>query len=463
MNPSNSRSRSRPRKLCLRLLVTAMLLISFAALGFEAIGISTLKNTVEKQIVEQVNLGLKQSMEDLEQAVNINSGTMNFAGVAKVGQLYRAQLDALGFTTQWLDGAEFNRAGHLLATRKGAAADGLKILLIGHLDTVFSDTDEFQHFVKLANGFIAGPGITDMKGGNTILIGALRALATVGVLDQISIKVIFTGDEESSGKPLAKSKHALVEAAKWADIALGFEDGDSDIKTAVIARRGSVDWRLSVSSKTAHSSQIFQPKIGPGAIFETARILNAFREQLAGYGDLTFNPAIITGGTQSSYDPSQHSGFAFGKNNVIAKTVEVSGGLRALSADELRHAKTTMTRIVADNLPHTQAQLVIGEGYPPLAPSAGNRALLAAYSAVSEDLGYGPVVAVNPRNAGAADISFTAGHVDQALDGLGLMGRGGHTRQEAADISSLAKNTQKAALLIYRLGLHSHAEMKKHD
>ena len=73
------------------------------------------------------------------------------------------------------------------------------------------------------------------------------------------------------------------------------------------------------------------------------------------------------------------------------------------------------------------------------------------YSDVSQALGYGPVKPVNPRNAGAADISFTAGLVDMGLDGLGLMGRGGHTRDEVADMTSLVKNTQKAAILIYRL------------
>lgn len=411
-------------------------------------------NDTEKNIQHQVSLVMAQALADLEEVVNINSGTMNFAGVRKVGEIFRVHFDELGFATQWVDGSEFNRAGHLLATREGTDLDGLKILMIGHLDTVFSHDDEFQAFKQIDETHIAGPGITDMKGGNVIIISALRALEAAGQLDNVNIKVVLTGDEENSGEPLSKSKAALIEAAQWADIALGFEDGDSDIKTAVIARRGSIDWRLSVTGKPAHSSQIFQPEVGAGAIFEAARILNAFREQLAGYGDVTFNPGIVVGGTTATYDQNTSSGTAFGKNNVIAKTVEISGGLRTLTADELQHAKQTMQAIVSDNLPHTSASLTIGEGYPPLAPMPGNRELLASYSKASEDLGFGPVVAVNPRNAGAADISFTAGHVDSALDGLGLMGRGGHTRDEVADISSLEKNAAKAALLIFRLANH---------
>ena len=241
------------------------------------------------------------------------------------------------------------------------------------------------------------------------------------------------------------------DAAKWADIALGFEDGDSNIETAVIARRGSIAWQLNVEGKPAHSSQIFQAEVGYGAIFESARILNQFREKLAGVGNLTFNPGMIVGGTEVEHDAASSTAQAFGKNNVIAKDVKITGGIRALSLAELDKAKSVMQGIVSNNLAHTSASLSFDEGYPPMAPIEGNKRLLEMYSDVSQSLGYNKVEAVNPRNAGAADISFTAGLVDMSLDGLGLMGRGGHTEDEAADISSLVKNTQKAAILINRL------------
>ncbi|MFT5135621.1 MAG: glutamate carboxypeptidase [Arenicella sp.] len=403
---------------------------------------------LEIEIVEQIDLQLPRSLELLEDVVNINSGTLNLEGVRKVGKVFESEFNKLNFETQWIDGSSFERAGHLLASY---GQTGPKILMIGHLDTVFSKTDSFQKFQRLDSEHIAGPGITDMKGGDVIIVSALSALKKVGALENVRIKVILIGDEERNGNPLSASRAALVKAARWADIALGFEDGDGDIKTAVIARRGSVDWSLNVSGKPAHSSQIFKADVGYGAIFEAARILNSFREQLAGEGNLTFNPGMIVGGTQVDFDSSTASGTAFGKNNVIAKTAKVSGGIRALSPEELASAKQVMQEIVSDNLAHTSAILSFGEGYPPMAPSAGNRKLLAQYSAVSESLGYGPVEAVNPRNAGAADISFTAEYIDMALDGLGLMGTGGHTKDEVADISSLQKNAHKAALLIYRL------------
>jgi glutamate carboxypeptidase len=407
---------------------------------------------VERQIAQHLDAQLDESTVLLKQLVNINSGTMNFAGVKQVGMLLKHQFDALGFTTQWLDGAEFDRAGHLVATYESIShPNAAKILLIGHLDTVFAKDDDFQTITELANNRIAGPGITDMKGGDVIMLAALQALQKQGLLQQLNIKVVMTGDEESSGRPLSLSKQAIIDAAIWADIALGFEDGDSNIATAVTSRRGSVNWTLTVKGKPAHSSQIFTDENGDGAIFEAARILNEFRVQLRHEKLLTFNPGLIAGGTRVTQQGDKSNYGVFGKTNVIAKDTLVKGGIRAVSPEQLEQAKAMMQTIVSQNLRHTSAILEFQPGYPPMAQTPANLNLLALYSRVSEDLGYGIITAVDPRNAGAADISFAASHVDMSLDGLGLMGSGGHTKDEVADMSSFAKNMKKAAILIYRL------------
>lgn len=408
----------------------------------------TALDKTESTIVKQIDQGLAQSLKELEQVVNINSDTMNFAGVKQVGMIFKQQFEAIGFETQWIDGARFNRAGHLVASY---GSKGPKILMIGHLDTVFEKQDSFQKFKPLGDNKVTGPGIIDMKGGDVIIVGALRALKQLNLLDGVQIRVVITGDEEHSGKPLALSKQAIIEAAKWADIALGFEDGDGDIKTAVVSRRSSSTWQLEVSGKPAHSSQIFQQEIGYGAIYETARILNEFRLRLEKERNLTFNPGMIVGGTTSKFDPASSTGNAFGKDNVIAKITKVNGDIRAVSPQQLAKAQRIMREIVATNLSHTNATITFNEGFPPMAPTKGNHDLLKIYNQISLDLGYGEVAPVNPRKAGAADISFAASHVDMALDGLGLMGTGGHTKDETADMDSFSKNMHKAALLIYRL------------
>jgi glutamate carboxypeptidase len=110
-----------------------------------------------------------------------------------------------------------------------------------------------------------------------------------------------------------------------------------------------------------------------------------------------------------------------------------------------------MEAIVAAPLPGTRSSIAFEEGYPPLAPTEGNERLLAMYDRASRDVGAGPVAAVNPDLAGAADVSFVAGHVPMILDGIGLMGDGGHTVNETADLRTLPTQTKRAALLLYRL------------
>jgi len=405
----------------------------------------------EEKIRAYIAAQLPKTLTDLETSVNINSGSMNLAGVKQVGDLMMAQFAELGFKTQWLDGSAFNRAGHVVATWQSKNIKAKKVLMIGHLDTVFAKGDDFQHYKKLSNNEASGPGIVDMKGGNAIIFAALSALKNLNLLDNISIQVVLTGDEESSGRPLSLSKKAIVDGGIWADIALGFENGDSDINTAMIARRGYSGWTLDVTAKPAHSSQIFREEIGFGAIYETARILETFRLQLAEQPNLTFNPGLILGGTSLEHDVSQSKGQAFGKANVIAQTVKVSGDIRALSLKQLVAAQQVMQTIVKNNLAQTQAKLTFETGYPPMSPTTGNKTLLTLYNQVSQDLGYNTVVAANPRKAGAADISFAAGHVDMAMDGLGLMGRGAHTKGEVADLTSLQKNIEKAAILLNRI------------
>ncbi len=409
-------------------------------------------NKNEREILKQVGQNMPQAVEEIKQAVNINSGSLNIEGVKKVGALASEQLKAIGFKVEWLDGSAFNRAGHVLATHESKNPDAIKILMIGHLDTVFAKHDNFTTYKQIDEHTASGPGVADMKGGNTIIITALKSLQALNLLENVSIKVLLTGDEESSGRPLSSSKKAIVDAAIWADVALGFENGDNNIKTAMAARRGYTGWTLNVTANAAHSSQIFSDNVGYGAIYEASRILNDFREQLATQPNLTFNPGLIVGGTDAQYNSANSSATAFGKSNVIAQTVHVAGDLRALSPKQVEGAKKVMQQIVAKSLNGSQAELIFEDGYPPMGLTEGNKKLLALYSQASQDLGYNKVVAANPRNAGAADISFAANHVDMALDGLGLMGSGAHTKNETADLTSLNKNTAKTALLIYRLG-----------
>lgn len=401
----------------------------------------------ERDIVRRVDARSAAAIELLERTVNVNSGTMNLEGVREVGRIFGEELSALGFELQWVDGSTFERAGHLVARR---GRSGLHLLLIGHLDTVFEPESSFQRFERDGQR-ATGPGVIDMKGGNVVIVHALKSLADVGALDDLTVTVVLAGDEERSGRPLDLSKAALVEAARKADVALAFENADSDPRTAVVARRGSSGWRLEVTGTPAHSSQIFQPDVGAGAIFEAARILHLFYQELGGEPLLTFNPGVILGGTEVGHDDSRARGTAFGKRNVVAEAAVVTGDLRTITVEQLETARARMRHIVEQSLPGTRAEIRFDDGYPPLPPSEGNRRLLATFDRVSRDLGFGPVTAVDPRNAGAADVAFTAGLVEMAIDGLGPGGGDDHTVREWIDLPTLALQTKRAAVLIYRL------------
>jgi glutamate carboxypeptidase len=425
-----------------------LVLLSILAMGTQTTQAQLSK--VEKKIVKNVDTNNPTAMKLWEEVVNINSGSMNFDGVYKVGQVFKARFDALGFTTRWVDGKPFNRAGHLIAEHKGKPT-GKTILLIGHLDTVFELSSPFQSFKWINDSTVHGPGVGDMKGGNVIIVQALQALKETDALKDMNIIVVMSGDEELSGTPLAVARHDLIEAAKAADIAIGFEDGDGRFESANISRRSSSDWELKVTGVPAHSSQVFTESIGAGAIYEASRILMGFYNELSKEKDLTFNPGVILGGTTVEHDADMNGGKAFGKDNIVSKDVVVTGDIRAVSPEQLKKAQAVMMDVVAKHLPKTNAEIKFGEGYPPLAPTPGNYQLLSFFDQVSKDLGFGPVGAVNPRDAGAADISFTSGYVEMAIDGLGPRSAGGHTVNETADPRTIPMEAKRAAVLLYRL------------
>ena len=404
----------------------------------------------ERSIVAAVDRHAPASLGLLERAVDINSGTMNLEGVRTVGRLFEPEFASLGFKTRWVDGAPWGRAGHLVATRLGRGT-GPWVVLIGHLDTVFEKDSPFQRFERLSDSTARGPGVIDMKGGDVIMLLALRALADAGLLDRLRVTAVLTGDEEQTGEPLERARHDLITDADGADVAIGFEDGDGDPRHAVVARRGASGWTLRTGGQAAHSSLIFRDEVGSGAIYEAARILAAFHDSLSREPYLTVNPGVILGGTTLAYDAEASRGAAFGKSNVIADSATVAGDLRTLSPEQRDHAQAVMRRIAAASPPHARAAIEFDPGYPPLAPSEGNLELLERVDQASRDLGFGPVEAVDPARAGAADVSFVAGHVGAVIDALGLKGEGGHTVGETAILTTLPVQAKRTAIVLARI------------
>jgi glutamate carboxypeptidase len=402
----------------------------------------------EKQLIAYVDHHMESAMQLLITSVNINSGTLNIDGVKKVGALYAAELQKLGFTIEWVSEPDsLHRAGHLVATHTGKK--GKHLFLIGHLDTVFEPDMPAGPYTVLNDSTATGQGVNDMKGGDVVIITALQALQATGMLKDMNVIAYFTGDEERSGNPHAIARQDFVERAKTCDIALSFESAGG-LDHVVAARRGASGWFLDVTAKTGHSATILSENAGDGAIYEAARILNTFREQLGTEPYLTFNPGLILGGSEINLDTQGAKGTAAGKTNIISPATKVSGDLRFLREPQKDSARDKMRAIVANSLPGTHATITFSDGLASMEPTPGNLRLLAAVDKTSKDMGIGPVAMDDPAIRGAGDIS-DIGHYLDCLDGLGASGAGAHRAGETINLKQYPLLIQRAAILIARL------------
>jgi glutamate carboxypeptidase len=413
----------------------------------------------ETRMVRTVDAEQPRTLAMLEKWVNQNSGSLNIEGVTKVGEMLRAELEPLGFKVEWIDMKATGRAGHIVATHKGPSTGsgvrGKRLLLIGHLDTVFEPDSSFQRWERQGDRGI-GPGADDDKGGMAVMIAALRAMQAAGTLKNADIEIVLTGDEEDSGLPIELARRDLIAAGKRADVALDFEglareegpNGLSDMGS--IARRSSDSWTVTVTARSGHSSGIFSDAAGHGAIYELARIVDAFRRELP-EDKLTFNVGLIGGGATAKLDQDRIRLEATGKTNIIAATAVARGDLRGLSQEQIDRAQAKMRAIVGRPLSGATAKIEFDPGgYPPMAPTAGNRALLDKLNLVNRDMGLPEMGVLDPLKRGAGDISFVAKDVD-GLVGLGPAGEGAHAPGEWVDIPSISRQAKRAAILMSRL------------
>ncbi|GAB4029964.1 M20/M25/M40 family metallo-hydrolase [Spirosoma jeollabukense] len=399
----------------------------------------------ETAVVATVKKHMPETEAFLEKVVNINSGTLNKEGVRTVGKLMADEFDKLGFKTEWVSLPDsLNRAGHLVATRQGKK--GKKLFLIGHLDTVFEKSLPMEPYTRVNDSTVAGQGVNDMKGGDVVVIAALKALQEQKLLDDTSITIYFTGDEESSGG--SESRRDFIERAKKCDLALAFESAQG-LHHVTTGRRGASGWTLNVKARTGHSSRIFND-LGYGAIYEAVRILNEFRRTLGQEKYLTFNPGLIVGGSEVHYDDKTAKAETIGKTNIIAGTALVKGDLRFLTEAQKEAARAKMREIVDKSLPLTKATISFTDGIPGMEPSAANDELRKQIDKISRDMGVGPVEAFDPGARGAGDVSFVAQYMP-CVDGLGASGKGAHSIEETMNIKEFPILIQRAALLIYRL------------
>jgi glutamate carboxypeptidase len=432
--------------------------ISVAVLSFAVVcgSAQAAPKGAEAKMAATIDAEQARTLKFLETMVNQNSGSRNLEGVRKVRDLVVPEFTALGFTARWIPMEQTGRAGHLVLTHKGSKG-AKKLLLIGHLDTVFEPDSPFQTYV-LKGDKATGPGVGDDKGGIAVILAAARAMQAAGTLKNANIEVFLTGDEEEAGSPTEVARADLVTEAKAADVALDFEglSRENGKDMGSIARRSSQSWTLTIEAKSGHSSGVWSDRSGDGAIYAAAKMITALREELP-EPYLTLNVGLISGGAEAEVAEDNAHVSAQGKTNIIAGKVVARGDLRTLSPEQNRNAMRKMEGIVARKFPGvTSAKITFSEGYPPMAPTEGNKALLAKLNGVNATLDLPEMQPLDPMKRGAGDISFVAEYID-GLVGLGPHSTGDHAPGETVDVPSLWTQAKRAALLMTRLSAEKSA------
>lgn len=428
--------------------------IALGLLLFFAAPASAALTPAETKMAATVDAEYERTVGLLERLVNQNSGSMNLEGVEIVGRMMRAELEPLGFKVDWVPMTAAKRAGHLIATKKGKAGTN-RMLLIAHLDTVFEKDSPFQSFKRLTKAGMdeaEGPGAGDDKGGMVTIVAALRAMKAAGTLKDANIEIHMTGDEEDSGDPISIARADLIAAGKRSDAALDFEGlvREDGRDMGSIARRSSNSWSLTATAKSGHSSGIFSAAAGDGAIYELSRIITRFRTELP-EPNLTFNVGLIAGGQEAALDTDGVRASAKGKTNIIPGIALARGDFRTLSQEQTERVKAKMQAIVEAHAPLTSATMSFEQGgYPAMAPTPGNKALLDRLNVINTDMGLPEMPVLDPLKRGAGDISFVANDVD-SIAGLGPHSRGDHAPGETVDLLSIKTQAKRAAIMMSRL------------
>lgn len=407
-------------------------------------------STAETTMIRTIDAEQEQTVDLLKSLVEVNSGSRNLPGVRKVGEMMRAQLQPLGFDVRWIPMEQAGRAGHIVAVHKGNGR-GKRLLLIGHLDTVFEPDSPFQRWTMKDKDRMEGPGAGDDKGGMVVMLAALRAMKAAGTLKNADIEIVLTGDEEDSGDPIDVARADLIAAGKRADVALDFEGlvRENGRDMGSIARRSSSSWLVRATGKTGHSSGIFSERAGYGAIYELVRILDRFRRELP-ETNLTYNVGLISGGATQTTDADGIRASATGKSNIIPALAEARGDMRTLSDQQTERTRQRMAAIVADHLPGTEASIEFDKGgYPAMAPTPGNQAILDKLNGVNRDMGLPEMPPLDPLKRGAGDVSFVAKDVD-SFAGMGPYSTGDHAPGETVDLTSIPLQAKRAAILMSR-------------
>lgn len=356
----------------------------------------------------------ERAVARLDELVSIETPTGDAAGLAAAQAVVRSWLDPVigePGVVETVDGV-----AHLL-WRGGTSP---KVLLLGHLDTVFPAGTTVDRPFRLDGDRATGPGVFDMKAGVVIMADALERTARPG-----EVAVLLTGDEETG----SITSRALIEReAARADAVLVLEPSlDGALK---IARRGGSIYRVNITGRAAHAG--LEPWNGRSALIELAHQVLTLATLADDERGTTVSPTVAHAGTVT---------------NVIPEHAELRIDVRAWTLDELQRVDEQLHRLAA-HTPDVRVEVTGGINRPPMEEHIAT-ALLACARGAAERLGHPAIEAVSA--GGASDGNFTAAVGARTLDGLGPRGAGAHADHEWVSIDSMMERIELVAAMLDEL------------
>jgi glutamate carboxypeptidase len=371
----------------------------------------------------------------LQQAVNIDSGTGDAAGGNKVADLLAPRLKAMGFGIERIAPEAPGLAENTVATLKGTGKT--RILLIGHIDTVFGPGTVAKWSYHTDADKAYGPGVGDEKGGVIEGIYALQILHDLGFKNFRQITFLIETSEERGSPGTQKLIRKLLTEA---DVELNLEPGDPP-DSVTVWRKGSTTYHITVAGRAAHAG--VAPQDGRNAAYELIHQLDGTASLPKSGEGLTANLTILNAGTRENIIPDHAEAAINVRVRDKADFDKVEALLKA-NAEKPAIAGTSVT------VSHEMA-------YPPLPNNAATDALAGRAAAIYAGLG---MTLGRGGNGGASESAMAADAGVPALDGLGPIGGGFHSDKEYIELKSITPRLYLLTKLLTELGPNPPPRMK---
>jgi glutamate carboxypeptidase len=358
----------------------------------------------------------------LERMVNTDSGTLDKAGVDRVGALLAERLAGLGFGVEVVRQREYG--DHLVGRKAGQGSR--RILFVGHMDTVFAAGTAAQRPFRIEAGRAYGPGVLDMKGGIVCLLFALEALRATKhpAYEAAAMGVVFNSDEEYLSPT---SRPLIEEEARRSQTVCVFEPARPGGEY-VIGRKGTGKYRLTVTGRAAHAGA--QPERGRSAIGEMAHKIVALHGLTDFSTGATVNVGVVRGGERS---------------NVVAEKAYAEIDIRVPSLEVYARLDERIKAIASGStVPDTTAVLEGGLVFPPMIQTPGAKALFEALRAAGRVVG----VEVKGIHTGGGSDGNYASQFAPTLDGMGPQGSETHSDREFIEVPTLLERSKVTALFL---------------